>query len=412
MRIWMINHYAAPPTMAGGTRHYNFAKQLIQRGHEVTLIAANYNHFSHTYIPTPAEPGQIDLSYDVPFMWLPTPTYHGNTLARLQNMLAFSWKVISKKYLPRAQAPDLILASSPHLFAALSGELLARQLNLPFILEIRDLWPESLVDLGRISKRHPLIMVMRGIERYLYKRAQRVISLLPAAEQYLVKNGVKSENILWLPNAVDTDSIPHDLSVLPSDKFTLMYAGAHGLANDLDTVLHAAQILQNEGIGHKLRIRLIGSGPEKDRLKALAAELKLFIVEFEDPVSKNEIYNKLKQADAFLMLLKESPVFRWGISPNKLFDYLLMGRPVIFGVNTPFNPIEKHQAGITVQPSNPKQLAAAIQQLVSLPQTELNKMGARGKEYVLQHHHLHRLTDSLENLMMKTTALASKPRSQ
>ncbi len=401
MRIWMINHYAAPPTMAGGTRHYNFARQLIHRGHEVTLIAANYNHFAHSYVQTTAARGELDHSQAVPFIWLPTPAYRGNTWARFQNMLSFSWKILNKKYLPRTQRPDLILASSPHLFAALSGELLARKLKVPFILEIRDLWPESLIDLGRISKHHPLIKVMRGVEGYLYKRARRVISLLPAADQYLIAHGVKPENILWLPNAIEAETLPANLAHSPAAHFTLMYAGAHGLANDLDTVLHAAKILENQGQAKGIRICLVGSGPEKSRLKALAAELNLSIVEFLDPVAKNEIYHTLNQADAFLMLLKESPVFRWGISPNKLFDYLLMGRPVIFGVNTPFNPIEKYQAGLSVQPSNPAQLADAIHKLVSLPKEDLSKMGERGKEFVMQHHHLPALTNALEELIVK-----------
>ena len=208
MRIWMINHYAAPPTMAGGTRHYNFARQLMQRGHEVTLIAANYNHFSHTYIPTPTQAGEIDYTYEVPFIWIPTPTYRGNTLARFQNMLTFSWNTLRKKYLPRTSPPDIIIGSSPHLFAALGAELLSRRLKVPFILEIRDLWPESLVDLGRMSTRHPMIKLMRGIEKYLYKRADRIISLLPSADKYLIAHGVKPEHILWLPNSIDSDAIP------------------------------------------------------------------------------------------------------------------------------------------------------------------------------------------------------------
>lgn len=399
MRIWIINHYAAPPTMAGGTRHYNFARQLMQRGHEVLLIAANFNHFSQTFIQTPASPGEIDYTYEVPFAWIPTPAYRGNTAARFKNMLAFSYRLLKKKYLPTGLPPDLIIGSSPHLFAALGGELLARRLKVPFLFEVRDLWPESLIDLGRISSRHPLIILMKRIETYLYKRAHRIISLLPSANEYLIKHGAKSENILWLPNAIDTDAIPIDLPPSSFNKFTVMYAGAHGLTNDLDTVLHAAKILQDQSFAPPIRICLVGEGPEKSRLKELAAHLNLSIVEFINAVSKSEIYSILNQADAFIMLLKDSPVFRWGISPNKLFDYLVMGRPIVFGVNTPFNPIEKFNAGISVKPSDPPSLAAAIRTLSSLPKHELTEMGSRGKEFVLQHHHLQKLTDSLENLI-------------
>lgn len=403
MRIWIINHYAAPPVMAGGTRHYNFAKQLMQRGHEVTLIAANYNHFSHRFVESATEPGVVDNSYEVPFIWIPTPTYSGNTIARFQNMLSFSGKLLLNKYLPRHAQPDVIIGSSPHLFAALGAEWLARRLKVPFILEIRDLWPESLVDLGRISTKHPLIIMMRQIEKYLYKRAKAIISLLPSADQYLIKQGVKPENILWLPNTVDIDAIPANLTPGVSDKFTFMYAGAHGLANNLDTVLHAAYLLEKQKRHQRIQIVLIGSGPEKQRLQALAQSLNLTMVTFKDPVSKSEIYHELNKADAYLMLLQDSPVFRWGISPNKLFDYLAMARPVIFGVNTPFNPVEQCQAGISIKPSDPEALASAILQLAETPRERLNEMGQRGKEYVLKYHHINALSDTLETLLLKVS---------
>lgn len=399
MRIWIMNHYAAPPTMAGGTRHYNFAKQLIQRGHDVTLIAANYNHFSHTYIKSTVPFGEQDHTYDVPFVWIPTSSYQGNTFSRMKNMLEYSFRALRTKYLSKKK-PDIIIGSSPHLFAAFSASLLAKRYKVPFILEIRDLWPESLIDLGRISKQHPLILVMKRIEKHLYQRADRIISLLPSANEYLVNHGVQANNILWLPNAVDTDAVPANLSLKKQDKFTFIYAGAHGLANDLDTVLYAAKILEKEGHAKHIQICLIGDGPEKIRLKKLAAELNISMVTFYDAVAKSEIYHTLNQADAFLMLLKKSPVFRFGISPNKLFDYLLMGRPVLFGVETPFNPIEQMNAGITVPPSCPDSLAAAMYKLSSLPREELVNMGLRGKEFVLQNHHLQKLTDSLENMMM------------
>lgn len=400
MRIWIINHYALPPTAAGGTRHYHFARQLQQRGHEVLIIAANFNHFSHCFMTDSKDQAELDLRHEVPFLWLPVPAYKGNTLARFWNMLVFMLAVLRNKNLLSLPSPDLILGSSPQLFAALGGALLAKRLKKPFILEIRDLWPESLVDLGRFTHKHPLIKIMKWIESYLYKRAQRVISLLPCADDYFIQRGVKTENILWLPNSVDLSLIPEAALALPRNNlFTLMHAGAHGLANDLDTVLAAAKILQAQGLDNNIRICLVGEGPEKARLKKQAANEGIHMIEFMDAVPKNKIYDSLKQADAFLMLLKDSPVFRWGISPNKLFDYLAMERPVIFAVSTPFNPIQKAKAGLSIQASDPEALAAAICHLYQTPKDELQAMGKRGKAYIMEHHDLHRLTGCLEKLM-------------
>jgi len=403
MRIWIINHYALPPTSAGGTRHYNLAKQLIQRGHEVLIVAANYNHFSQTYIPTNAQVGEVDAAYDVPFMWIPTPPYRGNTISRFWNMLVFSWRILQKKYLSMQSPPDVIIGSSPHLFSAFSAERLAKRLKIPFILEIRDIWPDTLVDLGRISRRHPLILLMRYIERHVYKHANRIISLLPAADKYLIQCGVKPEHILWLPNSIDTDTIPTTLSPVTNQKFTVMYAGAHGLANDLDTVLNAAKLLESQSLANRIRICLVGDGPDKPRLKERVQNENIKMVEFFDSVPKNNIYTELNKADAYLMLLKNSPIFRWGISPNKLFDYLAMGKPVIFGVETPFNPIEKYNAGISITPSDSTSLANAIEKLSVSSKDELQNMGARGKEFVFEKHNIAYLAASLEKLMVEIT---------
>jgi glycosyltransferase involved in cell wall biosynthesis len=186
-----------------------------------------------------------------------------------------------------------------------------------------------------------------------------------------------------------------------SDKFTVIYAGAHGLANDLETVLHAAKMLQDQFLSNNIHILLIGEGPEKSRLKQFALTHKINIVEFIDSVAKSEIYSILHQADAFLMLLKNSPVFRWGISPNKLFDYLAMGRPIIFGVNSSYNPVKDISAGININPGDPAALAHAIYSLSLLAKDELHQMGLRGRQFVLENHHIQKLTDILENLTIE-----------
>lgn len=396
MRIWIVNHYALPPTLAGGTRHYNFARELIALGHEVMIIAANYNHFSHAYIPTTSNIGEIDYTYEVPFLWIPTPPYKGNTIARFWNMLMFAKRLLQKKYLRHAPKPDVIIGSSPDLFAALGAEILSRQYKIPFVLEIRDIWPDTLVDLGRISERHPLITLMKLIEKRLYRQAKHIITLLPNAFQYLYAFGVKHKCITWLPNAIHSAKIDVPPYTHQNSKFTVMYAGAHGLANDLDTVIDAAKILQNELLADAIEIQLIGDGPDKARLQTRAREENVKNIIFKNAVPKDKIYALLNEADTFIMLLKDSPVFKWGISPNKLFDYLLMKKPIIFGVNTSFNPIQEVNAGLSIQPSDPKALANAIVSLAALPKHELEAMGARGKEFVLKNHNVPYLTKQLE----------------
>jgi glycosyltransferase involved in cell wall biosynthesis len=177
------------------------------------------------------------------------------------------------------------------------------------------------------------------------------------------------------------------------------YAGAHGLANDLDTALDAAKILRDMPTAGSVSVRFIGDGAEKPRLQARANAEGLTNVEFRPSVSKDEIYRSLSDADAFLMPLKDSPVFRWGISPNKLYDYLALQRPIIFAIRTRYNPVADSGAGITVPPEDAHQLADAITRLAAMSHAERREIGHRGRQYVENHHSYSVLAERFEGVL-------------
>jgi glycosyltransferase involved in cell wall biosynthesis len=292
-----------------------------------------------------------------------------------------------------------VLGSSPQLFAAWAAQRLARHFRVPFVFEVRDLWPETFVSLGHMAPRNPLVRVLAGIERHLYRTSDRIVSLLPGAGDYIVEHGGDPDKIHWVPNGIDLSLVP-PLSPLPrNDKFTVVYAGAHGAANGLDKLLDAAKLIQRQSPGQHIRIRLIGDGPEKARLQRRTADEGIDVVEFLPPVAKDGIYRSLFSADAFLMLLEDSPVFRWGISPNKLFDYLACARPVLFSVSSPFDPIAEARAGISVKPGDAHALAQGILQLSQVPIAERAAMGLRGRAYVERHHDLRILGDRLQHIL-------------
>jgi glycosyltransferase involved in cell wall biosynthesis len=407
VNIWLVNHYALPPDKAGGTRHYSLAKELSRKGHQVTIIASSVDYFTQSEDRlVKGETSKFEVVDGVSFVWLRTPTYSGNTLARMHNMASFAYSVWTQKGLRKLGKPDVILGSTPHLFAALAAERLASRLTVPFVLEVRDIWPQSLVDLGNISPNHPFILLLATIERYLYRRADKIITLLPGAHQHIANVGGEPSKVVWLPNGVDLSLVPnHDklpnASPNNSDKpLRIMYAGAHGLANGLDVVLEAATLLlkRNE---KRIRFTLVGAGPEKDKLVEMARERQLSNVEFCSPLAKRDIHSFMQQADAFLLILKDSPVFRWGISPNKMFDYLAVERPVLFGVNTPFNPVADANAGITFEPENPEALVRAVETLLTLTATERQDMGLRGRKYVEENHSFTKLADRLEGVLQE-----------
>ncbi len=400
MNIWIFNHYALPPGASGGTRHHTLARYLQDYGHRVVIIASGYNHWRRREEHLAAGENWRQSTVDgVPFIWLRTPAYGGNR-SRMWNMAIYGLRAWRGSWLSATgERPDIILGSTPHLFATLAAQRLACRFRVPFLLEVRDIWPQSLVDLAGLSPRHPVIRLFAALEGYLYRRADRVLSLLPAAAPYLVSRGAAPGKIVWLPNGTDLAKIPVAADQPPAAVFTVVYAGAHGRANDLDMVLAAAGILEAEGWGDKIRFLLVGDGPEKARLQRQAAAASLRMVTFRDPVPKDEVFAILQQADACLLLLKDSPVFRWGISPNKLFDYLAASRPVLFGVNTPENPVEKTGAGLSFAPADPGALAAAVRKMFLMTPEERRQMGMNGRRYLEEHHDMRWLAGRLAEVM-------------
>jgi glycosyltransferase involved in cell wall biosynthesis len=397
----MINHYALSPKSAGGIRHFSLARQLVARGHDVTIIASSFNHWSRKEEHLiPGEKYKQEIIDGVKFLWIKTAGYTNN-IYRMYNMICFAISVCVGGGIRALKKPDAVLGSSPHLFGAFAGYRLAKRFNAPFILEIRDIWPQSLVDLSNISKYHPFIQVLEILENYLYMKADHIISLLPGGREYLLSKGVSKEKISWLPNGIDTSYIPKP--VLPQKKpvFSLMYAGTHGVANGLDTILDSAKILQKQGGEHKIRFMFVGDGPVKLMLQKRVNDEKIQMIDFYDPVPKEQIYDVLQKADAFIMILKKSTVFCWGVSPNKLFDYMVSARPIIFSVNAPHNPVSEAQAGIVVPPDDPLALAKAIQKLVETPLKERCEMGLRGREYVVKHHNIAQLAKKFEHILLK-----------
>ena len=405
--IWILNHYAVPPGMAGGTRHYSLARILVQHGYQVTILASNWHRFSKQR--TPLEKGaqwakeEID---GVQFVWLRTPPYTENDWRRVVNWLSYMVRaIVQGRKLSRVSAeigkPDVIIGSSVHLLAVVAAYYLARHYRAHFVMEVRDLWPQTLVDMGALGERNPLTWLLRQLERFLYVRAEKIISLLPYAHEYICSMGISPEKVVWIPNGVDLSLWQGVAPVASESKgsgFTVMYAGAHGAANALDTLVRAASIVQ--GLGRRdIRFVLIGEGPEKPRLQALAKRLQLENIEFRDHLPKAQIPAVLMAADACAYTLQNLPLFAYGVSSNKLFDYLAAARPILFAVNARNNVVEEANCGLSLPPADPQALAEGIIKLANMPLEEREAMGRRGREYVEQNHDFAVLAGKLEALI-------------
>ncbi|MDX9834265.1 MAG: glycosyltransferase family 4 protein [Desulfobulbus sp.] len=385
-QVWMFNHYAQEPGGAGGTRHFSLAKHLRANGWAATIIAASVELNTGRQRLADKETTRYSMFDLVPFLWVRTPAYTGSGIGRLLNMLTYSLRVVLPSTTKSLEKPDVIVGSSVHPFAAWSGALLAKRFGVPFVFEVRDLWPQTLVDMGKLTPNGAVTRLFRALEKWLYRQADRIVVLLPKASDYIVPLGIPAERIVWIPNGVELSGYPVPDEPDARSVFTLMYFGAHGQANGLDCVLRAmAALLPDPDMRH-VRLRMVGDGPLKPGLQQLARKLRLDNVVFDAPVPKRDIPPLAAQADAFVFNLIDAPVFKFGVSSNKLFDFLAAARPVIFCCNASNNPVEEASAGLTVPPGDPAAIASAIRTMVHLAPELRAEMGLAGRRYVEEHH--------------------------
>lgn len=400
MRIWIINHYALPPSHAGGTRHHSLAKELIARGHEVIVIASSLHYHTRTdNVLLPGETARYQDEQGVPFLWLRTPAYSSG-IGRIRNMLAFTLRVWRGKEVRKLPPPDIIIGSSVHLGAVFAAERLAQRYHVPFVMEVRDLWPQTLVDLGEFSPRHPAIQALYWLERFLYRRAARIITLGPGMGSYIEAHGSPCEKATWIPNGVDLRIVPGPTPAPNGNPLVAVYAGAHGVANALGTIIEAAAILQAQGWAERVLLRLVGDGPEKPRLAAQAEALGLRNVVFEASVPKTKVFDKLAEADILLASVRRTGLYQYGISLNKLFDYMAVARPIVWGAGDCVNdPVAESGAGITTPPEDPQAMAEGIMQIAQMSPEQRYEMGLRGRRYVEQNHDFANLAQRIEQLL-------------
>jgi glycosyltransferase involved in cell wall biosynthesis len=386
-QVWILNHYAQEPEGAGGTRHFSLAKHLQALGWKTSVLAASVELNTGRQRLASHENTRLDTFEGVSFLWVKTPPYKGNGSGRMLNMLAYAYRVCLPSTTRDLAKPDVVVGSSVHPFAAVSGAWLAKRHCVPFVFEVRDLWPQTLIDLGRLRDTDLMTRLLRWLELWLYRRADKIVVLLPKASDYIAPLGIPADKVVWIPNGVELDGYDKPSPPAIRNEFTLMYFGAHGQANGLDCVLGAmAELSKRQDMQH-VRLRLIGDGPLKPTLMAQARQLNLNTVIFEDSVPKAKIPQLASEADGFVICVKNLPqLYKYGISMNKLFDYLAASRPIIIASAAANDPVQDAGAGFTVRPESSFELAEAIDKLVKLSLDQRIAMGEAARAYVERHH--------------------------
>ncbi len=394
MNILLINHYAGSPRHGMEYRPYYLAREWVREGHRVTIIAAS---FSHLRANNPVLNGVVtEESIDgIRYIWLKTPAYQGNGIGRIFNMLQFVIRLRTYiKTLMAHERIDAVIASSTYPLDIYPARLIQKEQKARLIFEVHDLWPLSPMELGNIPAWHPYIMVMQKAENDAYRYCDHVVSILPCAETHMRNHGLKPNKFTAIPNGICVnewqkydDDLPDEhkkllLKLKNNKKIIVGYAGAHGIANSLDTLLEAVILFKETD----LYFVLVGQGQEKERLRKYAEEHNLVNITFLPPVIKPQIPALLQFFDICYIGLQREPLFRFGVSPNKLMDYMMAAKPIIYAIEAGNDPVKEAGCGISVPPEDPQAIADAIRTLASMSVAEREAMGQRGKEYVMKHH--------------------------
>ncbi|MDA2935691.1 glycosyltransferase family 4 protein [Patescibacteria group bacterium AH-259-L05] len=395
MDLWILNHYADPPDRQA-TRSYDLGKQLVKKGHHVSVFASSFSHYSLKDEELQKDEKWKAKDYDgVRFIFIKTFPYQKNDWRRVINVLNYSWRAfwIGKKL---KEKPDVIIGTCVHPFAVLSAYLLSRVKKCHFYFEITDLWPQTLIDMGALSDKNPITWGLRVLEKFLAQKAKKIITLLPYVSEYLSQYGISKNKVVWIPNGVDLSRYknlkPYNGGT--SETFAIMYIGGYSKYHCLEIVLEADKILQNEG-KYKVKFIFIGNGSEKKNIIRYSKKLGLQNIEFRGLIPKEKIADAMGEADAFVYSFKDLSLLKYGMSPVKLFDYLSSQRPILYAVKGGNNPVAEAKAGITIPPENPKALAQAIKKLITMTPEQRIQMGKNGLNYVKKYHDMRILASKL-----------------
>ncbi len=395
-RIWIICHYATPLKYGYGARHFLLAEEFIRMGYEVTVFASTSNYQLNI---KPSVNGIFthENVNGVEVVWVRGIKYTNPAgIRRVLSWFIFSFFLLFYRS-SNSSKPGIIIVSSLSLVSVLNGIVLKRRSpSSQFIFEIRDLWPQTLIDIGRYSKYNPLVLLLGWIEKRGYKNADHIVATMPRADLHIRKKFSGKFNFSCIPQGIDLNLLTNaqDISenelkqFFPDSGFIVGYAGALGLSNSLETLVAAARLLDKRGISD-IHFIFLGDGNAKEQLVDLARDLKN--LHFIPRISKAKVQNFLNHCSILYDSVKSVPIYEYGLSRNKWMDYMMSGKPLVVSYSGYVSLINEADCGTVVPAGDHEALAEAILDYYKMDKDELVQIGNRGREYVLQNRTFNKL---------------------
>ncbi len=397
MKILYINHYAGSLTHGMEYRPYYLAREWVRSGHQVMIVASSYTHLRRTNLEIADGTNYLRQMIDgIIYLWCKTPPYKNNGLKRLINIFTFLKRLRAlKSSLVSEFKPDLVIASSTYPFDAKPAWKIAQAAHARFIFEVHDLWPLTLIEVSGMSRWHPLILWMHRAENFAYRNADKVVSLLPKAIDHMCAHGMTRDKFVYIPNGVassdwisNRDKLDYQLQNLFSQlklveqRLIIGYAGGMGEANALDFLLDAFAQLKHL----PLALVMVGSGAKREHLEQRVKDEQLDNVYILGQIGKSQIPEFLASCDGLYLGWNKLPIYRFGICPNKLFDYMLSGKPIVHSVSAGNDLVEQANCGISIAAEDVEAIASAFLHMLSLKAENLQTMGRNGYNFVLSNH--------------------------
>ena len=409
MHILYIHQYFTTPEEGGGTRSYEFARRLVKKGHKVKMITGAKLKKISNKNTNRSENNEYIEGISV----VHVKTLYSNNMSfrrRLYSFLDFSIRSIFTGI--KIKGYDLIFATSTPLTVAIPGIVLSTLRKVPMVFEVRDLWPEVPIQMG-VIKNNLLIKSLRWFEFYVYKKSNHIIALSPGMMKNILQTGVPGNKLSLIPNCCDLDFFKPgdpDLSTLlklslPDAPF-IVYSGAISYANGIDIVIDAAEKLQQ--MGNKILFIIAGDGKLKTPLEKIAGDKNLKNVIFLGKISKYEVAELYKKALACLVIFKNVPILSTN-SPNKFFDALAAGRPIITNMGGWIgNLVENYKIGFSLENDNPQAIIEAVEKLTSMNKNQLEEIGENARKLAIEKFDRDDMIDKLEMIFKKAIKSSSK----